>query len=185
MKYYVKLSGNICHYQFADIKDIQVNDIEFGEMDYFELEEQFLLDNCDLENERMIIDDNIKFEVFNEDDKKILEFSYHDINQNDEGSIYFSAEPQYNDEYQNCLGSLNFLKGEGPVFEIETDKKITLEDFSYSVTGLELDDGDVTLMEDFFLSNKKLEACDHGNSWGSYRLVKIWKKSGEIFEFSH
>ena len=112
MKYYVKLSGNICHYQFADIKDIQVNDIEFGEMDYFELEEQFLLDNCDLENERMIIDDNIKFEVFNEDDKKILEFSYHDIEQNDEGSIYFSAEPQYNDEYQNCLGSLNFLKGE-------------------------------------------------------------------------
>ena len=37
MKYYVKLSGNICHYQFADIEDIQVNDIEFGEMDYFEL----------------------------------------------------------------------------------------------------------------------------------------------------
>ena len=35
------------------------------------------------------------------------------------------------------------------------------------------------------LSNKKLEACDHGTSWGSYRLVKIWKKSGEIFEFSH
>ena len=76
MKYTIKLSGNICHYQFANIKDIQVSDIEYGEMDYFELEEKFLLDNCDLENERIIIDDNIKFEVFNEKNQKILEISY-------------------------------------------------------------------------------------------------------------
>ena len=33
MKYTVKLFGNICHYQFANIKDIQVSDIEYGEMD--------------------------------------------------------------------------------------------------------------------------------------------------------
>ena len=40
VKYTVKLFGNICHYQFANIKDIQVTDIEYGEMDYFELEER-------------------------------------------------------------------------------------------------------------------------------------------------
>ena len=185
MKYTVKLSGNICHYQFANIKDIQVSDIEYGEMDYFELEEKFLLDNCDLENERIIIDDNIKFEVFNEKNQKILDISYQDIEQNDEGSNYFSVEPQYNNEYQNCLGSLNFLKGEGPIFEFDSDDEITLENFSYSVTGLELDDGDLTLMEDFFFNNQKLEVYDNGSSWGSHRSVKIWKKSGEIFEFIH
>ena len=39
MKYTVKTSGKICHYQFSNIKEIEVNDIEFGEMDYHELEE--------------------------------------------------------------------------------------------------------------------------------------------------
>ena len=73
------------------------------------------------------------------------------------------------------LGSLNFLKGEGPIFEFDSDDEITLENFSYSVTGLELDDGDLTLMEDFFFNNQKLEVYDNGSSWGSHRSVKIWK----------
>lgn len=39
MRYTVKTSGNICHYQFSNIKENEVNDIEFGEMDYNALEE--------------------------------------------------------------------------------------------------------------------------------------------------
>lgn len=39
MRYTVKTSGNICHYQFANIMENEVNDIEFGEMDYHALEE--------------------------------------------------------------------------------------------------------------------------------------------------
>ena len=185
MKYTIKTTGRICHYQFANIEDIQVNDIEYGEMDYFELEETFLLDACDLENEKIIIDDEIKFEVFDENDVKVLEFSYSDIEQNDNGSHYFCPEPQYNEEYQNCLGSLNFLKGDGPIFEFECVEKLDLKYFSYSVTGLELDDGDVTLLDDFYFNDNKLDISDHGSSFGSYRMVKIWKQDGEIFEFEH
>jgi len=44
MKYTIKTFGKPCHYQFSNIKEIEVNDIEFGEMDYHELEETFLLD---------------------------------------------------------------------------------------------------------------------------------------------
>ena len=88
---------------------------------------------------------------------------------------YFSVEPQYINEYQNCL-SLNFLKGEGPIFEFDSDDEITPENFSYSVTGLELDDGDLTLMEDFFFNNQKLEVYDNGSSWGSHRQLRSEKK---------
>ena len=47
MKYTIKTTGRICHYQFANIEDIQVNDIEYGEMDYFELEETLHYKNPD------------------------------------------------------------------------------------------------------------------------------------------
>ena len=52
MKYTVRLSGNICHYQFANIKDIhQILNMEKW---IISIRRKFLLDNCDLENERII-----------------------------------------------------------------------------------------------------------------------------------
>ena len=73
MKYTVKTSGKICHYQFSNIKEIEVNDIEFGEMDYHELEETFLLDKCSVENEKISMDDEIEFEIYDETNNLILE----------------------------------------------------------------------------------------------------------------
>ena len=78
MKYTIKTFGKPCHYQFSNIKEIEANDIEFGEMDYHELEETFLLDKCSVENMKISLDDEIKFEIYNSN-SKILDFSSNDI----------------------------------------------------------------------------------------------------------
>lgn len=88
MKYTIKTFGKPCHYQFSNIKEIEVNDIEFGEMDYHELEETFLLDKCSVENMKISLDDEIKFEIYNSN-SKILDFSSNDIEQSDEGGDCF------------------------------------------------------------------------------------------------
>ena len=54
MKYIVKTSGKLCHYQFSNIAEIEVNDIEFGEMDYNELEHTFLLIGLLLKIKRLV-----------------------------------------------------------------------------------------------------------------------------------
>ena len=182
MMYTIKTFGKPCHYQFSNIKEIEVNDIEFGEMDYHELEETFLLDKCSVENMKISLDDEIKFEIYNSNGK-ILDFSSNDIEQSDEGGDCFCPEPQYNDEYENCLGSIQYFKGGGPIFEFETDNELKIENFTYSLSILELDDGEISLMANFYYNNKKLENIDSGESWGTNRLVKIWKENGEVFEF--
>ena len=184
MKYIVKTSGKLCHYQFSNIEDIQVNDIEYGQMDYHELEETFLLDKCSLENQKISLDDEVKFEIFDDSNNKILEFYSKDLEQNDEGGSCFCPEPQYNEEYNNCLGSFSYFKGGGPVFEFETNDELTVENFSYSLIIFELDDGEISLMDDFYHNNKKLENTDFDESWGSNRFVKIWKQNGEVFDFN-
>tara|TARA_B110000238_G_scaffold192583_1_gene228057 strand:+ start:462 stop:695 length:234 start_codon:yes stop_codon:yes gene_type:complete len=63
-------------------------DHEFGEMDYHELEETFLLDNCSVENMKISLDDEIKFEIY-DSNGKILDFSSNDIEQSDEGGNCF------------------------------------------------------------------------------------------------
>ena len=183
MKYTVKTLGKICHYQFSNIKKIEVNDIEFGEIDYHELEETFLLDKCSIENQKISIDDGIEFEIYDETNNLILEFNSIDINQNDDGGDCFCPEPQYNDDYENCLGSFQYFKGEGPVFELESEEELKIDNFTHSLMILELDDGEISLMNNFYFNNKNLENIDFGESWGSNRLVKIWKKNGEVYEF--
>mgnify|MGYP001097271685 CR=1 FL=1 len=81
MKYKVKTSGKLCHYQFSNITEIEVNDIEFGEMDYHALEDTFLLDRSSFENQKISVDDEVKFEIFNESNNKILEFYSKDLEQ--------------------------------------------------------------------------------------------------------
>ena len=61
--------------------------------------------------------------------------------------------------------------------------KFKIENFTYSLSILELDDGEISLMDNFYYNNKKLENIDSGESWGTNRLVKIWKENGEVFEF--
>ena len=183
MRYTVKTSGNICHYQFANIMENEVNDIEFGEMDYHALEETFLLDKCFVENEKISIDDEIEFEIYDETNNLILEFNLSDITQNDDGGACFCTEPQYNGEYENCLGSFQYFEGEGPVFELESEEELKIENFSYSLMILELDDGEISLMDSFYLNNKIIENIDSGVSCGTHRFVKIWKQNGEVIEF--
>ena len=152
-------------------------------MDYHELEETFLLDKCSFENVKIGIDDEIKFEIYDETDNLILEFNSSNITQNNVGGDCFCPEPQYNNEYENCLGSLQYFKGAGPIFEFETNEELKIENFSYSLSILELDDGEISLMDNFYFNNKKLNSIDSGESWGANRLVKIWKQNGEVFEF--
>ena len=161
----------------------EVNDIEFGEMDYHALEETFLLDKCFVENEKISIDDEIEFEIYDETNNLILEFNLSDITQNDDGGACFCTEPQYNGEYENCLGSFQYFEGEGPVFELESEEELKIENFSYSLMILELDDGEISLMDSFYLNNKIIENIDSGVSWGTHRFVKIWKQNGEVVEF--
>ena len=76
MKYTIKTFGKPCHYQFSNIKEIEVNDIEFGEMDYHELEETFLLDKCSVENMKISLDDEIKFEIYDSNEHFDIESLY-------------------------------------------------------------------------------------------------------------
>lgn len=183
MRYTVKTLGNICHYQFSNIEEVEVNDIEFGELDYHELEEAFLLDKCSVENQKISVDDGIEFKIYDVRNNLILEFNSSDIAQNDDGGACFCPEPQYNEEYENCLGSFQYFKGEGPVFELESEEELKIENFSYSLMILELDDGEISLMDSFYFNNKNIENIDSGVSRGTHRLVKIWKQNGEVFEF--
>tara|TARA_B100001287_G_scaffold265563_1_gene258609 strand:- start:2436 stop:2987 length:552 start_codon:yes stop_codon:yes gene_type:complete len=183
MKYFVKTIGKLCHYQFSNIKDSEVNDIELGEMDYNQVEETFLLDKCSIENQKISVDDEVKFQIFDDRNNKILEFYSKEIEQRDEGGDCFCPEPQYNEEYENCLGAFNYWKGGGPIFEFKTSEKLKIENFSYSVLIFELDDGEITLMDDLFHFNNKLESVDFDDAWGSNRMFKIWKQNGEVFNF--
>ena len=182
MKYTVKTFGRPCHYQFSNINDIDVNNIEDGEYDSHELEQTYLLDKCSVENEKISFDDGIKFEVSNSKGK-ILDFSSNDIEHGDDDGGCFCPEPEYNNEYENCLGSVHYFKGGGPIFEFDTDDEIKIENFTYSLFILELDDGEITLMDNLYYKKKKLEIVDSGNSRGSYKFVKIWKQNGNVFEF--
>ena len=86
MKYILKTLGSLCHYQFSDIQEKEVRDIESGEMDYHELEESFLLNKCSLENQKISIDDEVKFEIFDGSNSKVLQFYSTGLEQNDKGS---------------------------------------------------------------------------------------------------
>lgn len=182
MKYIVRTFGKLCHYQFSDINEMEVNKIERGEMDYLELVESFLLDRCSLENEKVCIDDQVNFEVFDLSNIKILGFDLFDIEQRDDIGTSFCPEPLYNEDFKNCLGSLDFYIGGGPVFEIESTDELKIENFTYNLFTIELDDGDISLLDDLHYNTKKLECIDFGESSGRNGILKIWKKSGEIFK---
>ena len=75
------------------------------------------------------------------------------------------------------------MKGEGPIFEFESNENIETKFFSFSATTLELDDGDVYLLDGLYINNNKIEISDYGNSLGGNRVVKIWKQNGEVYKF--
>jgi hypothetical protein len=47
---------------------------------------------------------------------------------------------------------------------------------------LELDDGELSLMDRVFFNNNIIENIDSGVSWGTHGSVKIWKQNGEVVE---
>jgi hypothetical protein len=49
---------------------------------------------------------------------------------------------------------------------------------------LELDDGEISLMDSFYFNKKNIENIDSGVSRGTHRFVNIWKQNGEVFEFN-
>lgn len=81
------------------------------------------------------------------------------------------------------MGSFQYFKGEGPVFELESEEELKIGNFSYSLKILELDDGEISLMDSFYFNSKNIENIDSGVSRGTHRFVKIWKQNGEVFEF--
>ena len=83
-KYRIETSGKTCHYQIANLKDNEVNDIDLGEMGYGEIEENFLWDKTVLENRKLIFDTEIQFKIYDEDNNVILEFSSDELDQKTE-----------------------------------------------------------------------------------------------------
>jgi len=81
MKYKIETSGKTCHYQIANLKDNEVNDIQLGEMGYGEIEENFLWDKTVIENRKLIFDTEIQFKIYDEDNNVILEFLSNEIDQ--------------------------------------------------------------------------------------------------------
>jgi len=66
MKYTVETFGRLCHYQFSNINELDVNNIEIRELDCFEVEQNYLLDKCNLENQKISLDLEIRLEIIDE-----------------------------------------------------------------------------------------------------------------------
>jgi hypothetical protein len=66
MKYTVETFGRLCHYQFSNINELDVNNIEIRELDCFEVEQNYLLDKCNLENQKISLDHEIRLEIIDE-----------------------------------------------------------------------------------------------------------------------
>lgn len=180
MKYVIKTFGKICHFQFSNISDSNVYDIEFGKMDYNQIEETFLKNKSSFENQKICIDEDIKFEIFDNNNIKILEFYSNLIKENDRETLCFCPEPRYNIEYNNCIGSLNHYTGGGPIFEFESIEPLSVDLFSFSLIVLELDDGEISLINNLYFKNKRIINTDFDESWGLNRFVKVWKRNGNI-----
>ena len=55
MKYTIETFGTPCHYQFSNIEDIKVIDIEYGEMDYLNWKKPFFQTIVLLKMRRLVL----------------------------------------------------------------------------------------------------------------------------------
>lgn len=182
MKYTVETFGRLCHYQFSNINELDVNNIEIRELDSFEVEQNYLLDKCNLENQKISLDHEIRLEIIDDSNVKVIEFNIDNIDGNIEDFITFFPQPQQNKKYENCLGSINYYIGGGPIFEFETNENLKIDDFSFSMIVFDLDDDEITLMNELYFKKIKLRNIDIGDSRGKNGFVKIWKKNGEVLQ---
>lgn len=124
----------------------------------------------------------MRLEIIDESNVKVLEFNIDDIHSSIEGYVTFFPSPQQNKKYENCLGSINYYIGGGPIFEFETNENLKIEDFSLSMIVFDFDDDEITLMDELYLKKTKLKNIDMGDSRGENGFVKIWKKNGEVLQ---
>lgn len=180
MKYRIETTGITCHYQISNLQDIEVNDIEFGEMYYSEIEETFLFDKTIFENRKLSCDHEIKFKIYDEDNNTILEFGSNEIEQNEHG-VSFCPEPEYNNDFKNALCFFDMWKGGGPIYEFETNDKLTVDSFSCSLLNFEGEEDELCFLDDVWFLNKKIENTDFGESFGKSRWMRIYKNDGSNF----
>jgi hypothetical protein len=81
-------------------------------------------------------------------------------------------------EYKRTQSSNKITKS----IELHIIDELKIENFTYNLFTIELDDGDISLLDDLHYNTKKLECIDFGESSGRNGILKIWKKSGEIFK---
>jgi len=180
MKYKIETSGKICHYQISNLKDYEVNNIKLGEMDYGEIEEFFLWDKTVLENRKLIFDTQIQFIIYDEDNNIILEFISNEI-ERAEGGIVFCPEPKFNNDFQNTLCYFDMWKGGGPIYEFETNVKLQVDDFSYTLFTFDSGEDVLFFINDLYFKNNKIEETNFGETWGDSSWMRVYKNDGSNF----
>ena len=180
-KYRIETSGKTCHYQISNLKDNEVNDIELEEMGYGEIEENFLWDKTVLENRKLIFDTQIQFRIYDEDNNVILEFSSDELDQKTEDGVVFCPEPKFNNDFRNTLCYFDMWKGDGPVYEFETNGKLQVDHFSYTLFSLDSEEDVLFFINDLYFKNNKIEETDFGETWGDSSWMRVFKNDGSNF----
>jgi hypothetical protein len=180
VKYRLETYGQTCHYQISNLKDKEVSIIEFGEMVYSEVEETFLWDKTVLENRKLIFDTQIQFKIYDEDNNIILEFLSNEIDRADNG-IVFCLEPEFNNDFKNTLCCFDMWKGGGPIYEFETDGKLNVDDFSYTLFTFDSEEDVFFFINDLYFNNNKIEEADFGETWGDSSWMRVFKNDGSNF----
>ncbi|MDA9627304.1 hypothetical protein N9S69_00495 [Flavobacteriaceae bacterium] len=180
-KYRIETSGKTCHYQIANLKDNEVNEIDLGEMGYGEIEEKFLWDKTVIENRKLIFDTQIQFRIYDEENNVILEFSSNEIDQRAEDGVVFCPEPKFNNDFQNTLCYFDIWKGSGPIYEFETKVKLKADDFSYTLFTFDSEEDVLFFINDLYFKNNKIEETDFGETWGDSSWIRVFKNDGSNF----
>lgn len=181
MKYRLETFGQTCHYQIANVSDDETDFIHCTHLTHSEIEETFLSNKSLIENRKLFRSDNIEFKIFNEKEELSLEFSLNDINENRMGSV-FCPEPKFSQpfEFINTLCYFDVWRGGGPIFEFETNSKITVDSFSFTTFLVEGRHKELCFVNDVLFCNNKIPESDFGGNFGESSWVEIYMKNGDV-----
>jgi hypothetical protein len=122
--------------------------------------------------------------LYDENDKTVLEFQFHDIphacevigdEEADKLNTTYCAMPEYIEGVDNVLCSFDENKGGLQEYEFESDTVPTPKDFYYTNGCIETEDGDWDIIDKLFFKGVELDISDWGDNMGKASTVEIYR----------
>jgi hypothetical protein len=190
MKYEIILTGWEYHIQSKSLNKDQV-EIAINEInEVTRLEEIHLSGNADFETCSLELGKSINIEVYDRDQNLVLQFRgnelshYEELDElyENEWNKYVNINPVSSESYENTLYLENNYSGSIFCFEIESDSKPRIEDFSYSYLCIETPNGDIDLLENLIFKSNVLigDISESGKHKGKY--MNVFSSDGDVIE---